>query len=348
MTRLALIGGAIVAPRAALRAVAGGPRGGVYDLLLLLAAQLVAVQLARLVVAVVYIVQISYSAGLSMLLNTAAQALLLPVVAMLVVAAALGPLTRGAPARERNLDVAALCVTPAVVLQLVASLAVAVAGVRPPRWVAIAVLAGGGAWICALLPAAVGAVRAAVSPSSSASPGAAPARATATGAAVGLVLLALVALNTFGVVRGWEMLRPVTGGRPAPLFSLERAEGGRVELASLRGKVVLLDFWASWCEPCVREMPLLATVQRELGPRGLQVVAVNTEGSSAKARGFAGRLGRDVLILVDDGETAMRYGVQTLPHQVVVGRDGRVRHVQVGGGGERTLRARLEQALAAR
>ncbi len=155
------VGGALVAPASTQGAVAAGGPGGVRDLLLLLALQVVAVQLPVLAGAVLTMLQLSYSAGISLLLNTVAASAWMPLAAAVLGGVVLGWLTRGRPpaARDRNLDLAALAAVPAVCLQLAASLVVAALHLRPPRWVAIGVLAAGGLWFLVLLLVAVGVVR---------------------------------------------------------------------------------------------------------------------------------------------------------------------------------------------
>ena len=125
--------------------------------------------------------------------------------------------------------------------------------------------------------------------------------------------------------------------------------GATVSLADHKGEVVLLSFWASWCAPCMREMPFLAGLQQKLGPRGFRVLAVNVEGNKELVRGVLERNKdkpglRDLRLLVDSGAVASRFGVRTLPHLVLLDRKGLVSHVQVGSGGEAEI-SRLCGAL---
>jgi thiol-disulfide isomerase/thioredoxin len=340
----ARLGGALVDPRRTQAALRAGAQGGVRDLLLLLALQVVAVQLPQLITAALFLVEVSTSGGLSMLLNLVAQSLLLPIVAVIVAAAVMGQLTRERPGRERNLDIAALSAVPAIAIQLAASLAVAMNLLRVRQVVALAVLGVGGVWLVWLVALAVRDTRSA--PAAEPSSAEAPTSRFARGAGVGVLSLvaALLAFNLVQTVRHWDQVRPVTVGA-APLFELGDVRGGRTRLDALRGKVVLISFWASWCGPCVREMPLLAELQREQGARGLQVLAINTEGRLDAARSYAGRLG-GAMVLIDDGVVARRFGVQTLPHLVLVGRDGRIRYVHVGQGRDSLLRRKVAEALA--
>jgi len=174
-------------------------------------------------------------------------------------------------------------------------------------------------------------------------------RSTVAGLAVMAVVLVLFSANLVWMLRNCEQLRPLTSGSVAPDFTLPRFGGGEERLAAHRGKVVLLGFWASWCHPCIRELPLLAELQRTHAPRGFMVLWINVEGDLERVKqvhdGHAEA--RELPLLVDrNREAASRYGVQTLPHLVVVGRDGQVAHVHVGAGGVDQLRAAIETALA--
>ena len=110
----------------------------------------------------------------------------------------------------------------------------------------------------------------------------------------------------------------------APRFTLEDLSGEKRSLDEFRGKVVVLNFWASWCVPCKREFPALKELHRRLGPRGLVVLAV-AEDSRKRAAPFAAEMGLDFPVLIDRfGSVMADYNVVMLPTTVVVGRDGRV------------------------
>jgi thiol-disulfide isomerase/thioredoxin len=114
---------------------------------------------------------------------------------------------------------------------------------------------------------------------------------------------------------------------PAPLESFTDLAGYRVRLADFRDRVVLLNFWATWCAPCVREMPSLDRLQAALGDRGLRVVAVSIDRGGAEAiRPFAKRLGLARLGLYHDPKGALfrAFGVTGLPASFVIDRDGAV------------------------
>jgi peroxiredoxin len=134
--------------------------------------------------------------------------------------------------------------------------------------------------------------------------------------------------------------------RRAPEFTLSDLDGREVSLASLRGKAVLLSFWASWCAPCKEELPLLEKLKAEWEPEGLEVWAITNE-SAAKARAWLNLHGIGLRTLVDEDRNAFRaYDAEQIPVSVVLDRDGAVVSYIVGLGGETYFRTAIEKALA--
>jgi thiol-disulfide isomerase/thioredoxin len=122
-------------------------------------------------------------------------------------------------------------------------------------------------------------------------------------------------------------------GQDAPPFRLPLVTGqGAQELSSLRGKVVVIDFWASWCRPCLHALPELDQLQREFGPR-IKVLAVSIDDELASARQALGPGPRAFAALHDPGGAiASRYGVDgALPATIVVDQRGKVRFFRRGG-----------------
>jgi thiol-disulfide isomerase/thioredoxin len=164
-------------------------------------------------------------------------------------------------------------------------------------------------------------------------------------AALGL-LAALMLVNGIDIALNPERIRPVSSGRAAPDFELPTPAGDTLSLADLRGRVLLVSFWASWCGPCLKEMPLLQRMQAELGGRGLTVLAINIEGNPRLVHRMVAERGwRGIRMLVDDGRVAGRFGVQALPHLLLVDRAGQVRYVQSGAGKEARLQSRVAELL---
>jgi len=147
-----------------------------------------------------------------------------------------------------------------------------------------------------------------------------------------LAVGAVAALATVLVWRLTHQTPPPKVGAPAPAFSLARLDGkGRVSLASLRGKTVVLNFWASWCTPCKREAPALEQLWQDYRGRGVVVLGVDT-GPDARSDGrrfvAAHRLTYPVVFDPNALVAANRYSVSELPVTYVLDREGRV----VGGG----------------
>lgn len=113
-------------------------------------------------------------------------------------------------------------------------------------------------------------------------------------------------------------------GTKPPEFSGTTAEGRRLSLAFLRGKVILLNFWASWCLECRPEMPAFERLHRELAAQGLSVLGINAREGTAAIRGYAKELGLTFPLVTDSkGEINAAYGVIGLPTTFVIARDGR-------------------------
>jgi cytochrome c biogenesis protein CcmG, thiol:disulfide interchange protein DsbE len=140
-------------------------------------------------------------------------------------------------------------------------------------------------------------------------------------------------------------------GRPAPEFSVPLMNGGTFTLRSLRGKPVVLNFWASWCVPCREETPLLVRLHKVYGPRGVQFVGLDTEDQAAGARAFIALHRVDYLVArLEDERVIDAYSIPGLPTTVFIGADGTVIAKVVGGfvgpEGEKLLISRLDRLLA--
>ena len=142
-----------------------------------------------------------------------------------------------------------------------------------------------------------------------------------------------------------EVARPDHTGEPASDFSLAGMDGRKVTLSKLKGKVVVLDFWATWCGPCRRWMPIVEKVTKELAPKGVLLYAVNVRETKDDVRQYLTRTGVKVPVLLDaDGDVATAYGAVSIPLTVIVGRDGKIVKTLVGLHGEDDFRAALAAA----
>ncbi len=145
----------------------------------------------------------------------------------------------------------------------------------------------------------------------------------------------------------------IDAGQRAPAFALPGLDGP-VQLEALRGKVVLLDFWASWCGPCKLSFPWLSAMQARHGAAGLRVVAVNVdrERSAADAflRALQPQMATPLTIAFDSaGQTPVSYGAKAMPTSVLVGPDGLVllQHAGFRDADKPALEAALAAALGA-
>lgn len=128
---------------------------------------------------------------------------------------------------------------------------------------------------------------------------------------------------------------------PAPPFDLPGAR-----LADLRGKVVYVDFWASWCGPCRKSFPFMTQLQQRYGAAGLQVVAINLDQQPEQAAAFLARVPAGFTIAYDPGGlTPKAYGIKGMPSSALVGRDGQLLWLHTGF--NETEREQLEQRVRA-
>lgn len=160
-----------------------------------------------------------------------------------------------------------------------------------------------------------------------------------------LAILAPLALLA-GAIVAWFVAPHAAHPRRAD-FELQDVDGALRRAGDWDGKVVVLNFWAPWCEPCREEIPLLVQLQHELGPRGLQIVGM-TEDEMAPTRAFLRAqpvnypvlMGLDRILALQSG-----YGDARLPFSVIIDRGGRVRYREAGTLTEQEWRDRLNPLL---
>lgn len=121
-------------------------------------------------------------------------------------------------------------------------------------------------------------------------------------------------------------------GAPAPAFALTALDGQTVRLSDLRGKVVMLNFWATWCGPCSAEMPNIEKVYQNYRDQGVVILAINQGEFAEQVRGYADLYQLHFPILLDEStEVGRLYRVRALPTTFFIDRDGIIRQVQIGG-----------------
>lgn len=135
-------------------------------------------------------------------------------------------------------------------------------------------------------------------------------------------------------------------GRPAPAFTLGLLGGDYLSLDELRGKVVLLNFWATWCEPCRDEMPAMQRVYERYRDQGFEIVGINLREPEVTVKGFVSQLGLTFPIVYDlTGEVYDAYLVRPMPTSYFVDRQGIIRFLFIGPMTEEDIERRIRILL---
>ena len=135
------------------------------------------------------------------------------------------------------------------------------------------------------------------------------------------------------------------GKEPAPRFNAKSLDGEKFDNVSIRGKVVLLEFWTTWCHFCAEEVPYVEKLSQEFSDKGLTVLAVNVGESKKTVKKYLEQHPRTCrVVLTDDTNLAAMYQATVYPIYVVIDRDGNIVATQRGAGGERALRHSLSRA----
>jgi len=139
-------------------------------------------------------------------------------------------------------------------------------------------------------------------------------------------------------------------GFMAPGFELENLDGEAISLGSLRGRPVMLNFWATWCGPCRAEMPYIQEIHEDPAwlESGLLILAVNIGESASQARSFVDDFGLTFTVLLDsDEKQAMTYNISHIPTTFFIGKDGIIKDVRVGSfRGKAEIEGYLQELIA--
>lgn len=144
-----------------------------------------------------------------------------------------------------------------------------------------------------------------------------------------LLIYGIVALWLLGLYvanrRAAQKPKASASGSTAPDFTVADLNGKKFSLSDYRGKVVLLDFWATWCAPCRAEIPHFVEMQRQLGPQGLQVIGISMDDEAKPVKAFSDQYGINYPLAVGDDKLAQSFGgVLGLPVNFLIDRDGRI------------------------
>jgi thiol-disulfide isomerase/thioredoxin len=146
----------------------------------------------------------------------------------------------------------------------------------------------------------------------------------------GLLLAGCILAGNALAAGSWKAFS-TPGGQPGAPLALQDLTGKPVDLAALKGDVVLVNFWATWCEPCRDEMPALDKLQRTLGPKRFRVIGVNVGEGEPRIRQFLEHTPVSFPILRDSAmETMKAWRVRVLPASFLVDKNGMLRYQLVG------------------
>jgi len=139
---------------------------------------------------------------------------------------------------------------------------------------------------------------------------------------IGLLLM-LVIMASQSLANPFEIDKLV--GREAPDFTLNDIYGNKVTLSKLRGKVILLNFWATWCPPCIQEFPLFVELKKSMKGQPFEMITIAIDSPLNNVKAFAERRGANFPVLYDpDKTTSKRYHIFSLPTSFLIDKNGRI------------------------
>ena len=138
---------------------------------------------------------------------------------------------------------------------------------------------------------------------------------------------------------------PLKAGNKAPDFTAELIDGSSISLSDLKGKPVIINFWATWCGPCVREMPAFERLKEDFGDE-IGIIAVNCGDDADTVKDFVDEYGYTFPVVLDeDYEVTMLYPSNSIPYTVVLDANGKITHVSTGAYDADTMYGRYKEAL---
>jgi len=167
-----------------------------------------------------------------------------------------------------------------------------------------------------------------------------------------VVVMVVTLMLVFGIRKSRRASPPAqattSGMKMAPDFTLQSLDGKTVHLSDFRGKAILLNFWATWCEPCKVEMPWIVDLQKKYASQGLQVVGVAMDDASPEEiTKFTQQMGVNYPVVIGKDEVADSYGgLPFLPTTFYIGRDGKIVDKVLGIKGRGEIEDDIKKALA--
>ena len=149
----------------------------------------------------------------------------------------------------------------------------------------------------------------------------------------GIKVIALIVLTSGLLITGCSAgtNNNAVVGQPAPDFQLESLEGEFVSLSSLKGKPMLINFWATWCPPCRDEMPYMQQIYAEWSDKGAAILAINIGESSSTVSEFMNKYDLSLPVLLDTkGDVAGKYNIRAIPTTYFIDKDGIIREKTIG------------------
>lgn len=166
--------------------------------------------------------------------------------------------------------------------------------------------------------------------------------------AAGLLIFAALA-GFYALRRRSVSTNSFSAQRIAPDFTLPQLSGQQLTLSNYRGKVVLLDFWATWCEPCRHETPFFVDLQDKYGPQGLQIIGVSMDDTPDPVPAFYREFKMNYPVVMGTAKIGEEYGgVLGLPIAFLIDREGRIQKKHIGATEESTFEKEISTLLNAK